>query len=193
MKKILLLFIIFISGCTRYHDLSEITIIKSIGISYNEKYIVYAQIIDSINKEKKPIMKVIKEEGNTFKEAFDNLKNKINKEVYLSHIDLLVLEDNLKYDNYQSIINYFINNDFRNDFYCVFSTNPEELLLKSEYDEIEIYLKTNKNKIIIKTFNDLIKEYIDERKVSLSNINYQDEIIYIENITVKENKYEKEN
>ena len=46
MKKILILLIIFLTGCMKYTDLKELSIIKSIGISYNETYTLYTQIYD---------------------------------------------------------------------------------------------------------------------------------------------------
>ena len=198
MKKILiliLLLVIFTTGCTKYNDLAELTIIKSIGITYDKKYTVYAQIIEYIDKDNKPLMKTINEDGEEIENAFNNLKNKINKDVYLSHIDLLILGNNLTSDNYQSIINYFINNsDFRNDFYCIFSPDVENLLKKSDYDEVEMFLKTNerKNNIIIKNFDNVIKDFIDNEIITLPNITYQEELAYLGNTeySKKENRYE---
>ena len=198
MKKLIIFFILFITGCTRYNDLTNLTIIKSIGIAYHDKYYVYAQIIDHIDDNNKPIMKTIEENGKEINESFNNLKKRINKDTYLSHIDLLVLEDNLKKDNYQSIVNYFIsNNDFRNDFYCIFSDDAKLLLEKSDYDEIEMFLKTNESKerTLIKNFDTIIKEFIDSKTITLPRINYQDEIIYLGNIKYNrsEDNYVKKN
>ena len=39
MKKIFILIIIlFLTGCTKYNDLNELAIIKSIGISHDKDY-----------------------------------------------------------------------------------------------------------------------------------------------------------
>lgn len=193
MKKLIIILILLITGCTKYNDLAELTIIKSIGIDYNENYIVYAQIIDYIDENNKPIMKTIKENGKTINEGFSNLKKRINKEIYLSHIDLLVLGNTLKKENYQNIINYFINNnDFRNDFYCIFSSDIYNLFEKTNYDEIEILLKT-KDKSSIKNFDNVIQEFIDNKTIILPEIIYQHEINYLDNVEYKENSYEKEN
>ena len=179
MKKILLLLIFIITGCTQYNDLKELTIIKSIGINYEDNYHVYAQIIDSIDEQKNPKMKTIESNGKTITESFHNLEKLISKDVFLSHVDLLVLDKDLNSNNYQEIITYFINNNsFRNDFYCVFSSNVKKLLEQSKYDEIEIFLKTNNHKDIIKNFDTVIKEYIDNKTIILSNIDYHNGIKY---------------
>ena len=188
MKRVLLILIIFITGCSKYNDLNELIIIKSISISYNQKYYINAQIIKSIDENNNPKMKIIESSGNTISESFDNLKKLINKKTYLSHIDLMVLNKNLTNNNYDEIINYFIqNNDFRNDFYCIFSTDPKLLLEKTGYDEIEIFLKTSEKnqKITIKIFDDVIKEFIDNSEITLPDITYHNEILYKNNYKYK--------
>ena len=183
MKKLLFL-LLFITGCTKYNDLNSLTIIKSIGISYNNNYHIYAQIIDEINKDNEPKIKIVKEEGKTLEETFNNLHNSISKEIFFSHVDLLVLDNNLKDNNYQEIIKYFTNNNYwRNDFYCIYSPDISKLLEKTEYDEIEMFLKVNKNKnsIPIKLFNDVINDFFDKKEIELPNIIYDNEIKYLGN------------
>ena len=75
MKKIILLFlIIFLTACSKYTDLKDLTIIKSIGIEYTDGYIVYAQIYDEIKKNNDPKTKVIEASGKNINEVFNNLK-----------------------------------------------------------------------------------------------------------------------
>ena len=180
MKKLLFLLILLITGCTEYNDLSELTIIKSIGISYNEEYLIYAQVIDYIDNNNEAHMKVINGKGETLEEGFNNLENEINKEAFFSHVDLLILDNNLNDENYRSIINFFINNNnFRNDFYCVFSSQIYKLLEKSKYDEIDIFLKKNVSNT--KDLNNVLKEYIDNKKIILPNILYNNKISYLGN------------
>ena len=130
MKKILFIIIclLFITGCQKYNELNDLAIIKSIGIKKEENYIIYAEIIDEIDK----IL--------------------LKKKKYLSHINLIILDKNLKDYNYKSIINYFIQHkEFRNDFLVVLSSDIKTILEKSKYDEIEELIMTNKeSKEIIK-------------------------------------------
>ena len=180
MKKIYLLLIILITGCTKYNDLSELTIIKSIGISYDNEYYVYAQIIDDNSDINKPKMQVIEGNGKKIQDAFKNIENLINKDIYLSHVDLLVLDNTLNKENYDNIIDFFINNNhFRNDFYCIFSPNPKNALEKSKYDEIETFLKTKNNNQLMIIFDEIIKEYFNNNTITLPNILYNDTLSYL--------------
>ena len=147
MKKILIIiftifFTIFTTGCKHYTELNDLAIIKSIGITYsNNEYTLYAEIIDEVNEDKLPETKIISEKNKNIKELFNNIKLLVNKEIYLSHIDLLIISETLNNDNYQEIIDYFLNNnDFRNDFLCVFSEKIEDVLKNSKYLIKKIYL-----------------------------------------------------
>ena len=194
MKKILILLIIFLTGCMKYTDLKELSIIKSIGISYNETYTLYTQIYDDIKKDNEPKTKVIKTYGKTIKEVFDNLKLLSDKEIFFSHIDLLVLDKSLTNTNYQEIINYFINNKyFRNDFNVILSEDIYSLLDKTKYNKLEDYINANQEtkKIIKTSFDQLINSYLTNKTFTLSLISYQGNIKYLGNYQYQNNKLER--
>jgi len=182
MKKILLIIIfLLLTGCGKYTDLNNLAIIKSIGISHNDTYTIYAQIIDNITKDNEVQVKVIKSSDSSLDNAIQKIKLQVNKEIYFSHLDLIIFDYNLKNNNYQEIIKYFINNNrFRNDFLCIFSKNIENILANSQYDEIELFLKMNQeNKgTIYKRFEKVIQEYLDNNFFSLSDISYNSEITF---------------
>ena len=184
MKKILLLFLFIITGCTNYTDLKNLSIIKSIGIDYDNSYTIYAQIYDEIKKDEIPKTKVISAKANTLENAFKNLEREANKKIYFSHIDLLVLNTNLTYQ-YKDIISYFLNNnDFRNDYLCIISDNINDLLNNSNYDEIENTIKNNKQVLNI-TFNNLINNYYNHNEFRISKINYNKKIVFAGNHLIK--------
>lgn len=186
MKKLVFLtFILLLTGCNKYTDLESLAIIKSIGISHNEEYTIYAQIIDEITKDREVKMKVIESTDSNLEKAIQNIKNKINKELFMSHIDLLIIDHNLRNNDYQNIIDYFISsNNYRNDFLCVFSKEIQSVLENSKYDEIEKLLETNKESknIIYKNFEEVIREYLDNKYFTLSNITYNKEIVFNGNL-----------
>lgn len=194
MKKILLLLILFLTGCTKYSDLNELAIIKSIGIMHNDEYTLYAEIIEEIDKENNPKMQVIKTNSSNIEQLFANLKLQINKEIYLSHIDLLLLDMNLTNKDYQDIIKYFLsNNELRNDFYCVASKDILNVLEKSKYDEIEELIDTNKESkdIINLTFEELIQSFLDKKTFQISLVDYQDKIVFNGNYQFQNNYLER--
>ena len=193
-KAMFLIIIIFISGCSKYANLSDLAIIKSIGIEYNNGYTLYAEIIDEIDKDNNPKTKIIKVNNKNLSLIFEDLKKVANKEIYLSHIDLIIFDFNLKENNYQEIINYFINNqELRNDFLCILSNDIGKLLNISKYDEIEqIINANNENKQIIKiSFEELIKEYFNKKEFTISLFKTDNQIHYQNNYHFKNNKLER--
>ena len=193
MKKILLLIIFITTGCTQYTDLKDLSIIKSIGIEYHDSYTIYAQVYDVINKNNNPKTKIIKAYGKTIKEAFINLKTISNKILYYSHTDLLIFDTLLQNNNYDEIINYIINNnDFRNDYLVIVSSDVYNTLDNSKYDEIESLIKTNNLTTKINFIN-LINDYINNKAFIISKIDYDNNIVYNGNYKYKNNKLERLN
>ena len=193
MKKILLLIIFITTGCTQYTDLKDLSIIKSIGIEYHDTYTIYAQVYDVINKNNNPTTKIIKAYGKTIKEAFINLKTISNKKLYYSHTDLLIFDTLLQNNNYDEIINYIINNnDFRNDYLVIVSSDVYNTLDNSKYDEIESLIKTNNLTTKINFIN-LINDYINNKAFIISKIDYDNNIVYNGNYKYKNNKLERLN
>lgn len=197
MKKLLFLIsILILTGCSKYSDLNDLAIIKSIGISHNDEYTLYAQIIEEIDKDNYPKMSVIETNAKDINTLFNNIKLLVNKEIFFSHIDLILLDFNLDTSDYQKIINYLLeHNEFRNDYYCVLSKNIKLVLENSKYDEIEELLKTNKeSKNIIKiTFEEVIKAFLDNQSFTLSEVNYQNEILFTGNYQYNNKKFERIN
>ena len=194
MKKIFLLIILLFTGCTKYSDLNDLAIIKSIGISRNNEYTLYAEIIEEIDNND-PKMQVIKTKAKDISTLFKNIKLQVNKEIFLSHIDLILLDFSLKNDDYNEIIHYFLSNkEFRNDFLCIFSSNIEEVLNNSKYDEIEELIITNqesKNVINI-SFEEVIKNFLDKHSFSLSSVIYKNNTItFDDNYTFHDNQIER--
>ena len=194
MKRILIIIIIiFTTSCAKYTDLRDLSIIKSIGISYQDEYIIYAQIYEKITKDNDPIMKLVESKDKDLIKAFNNIKKTSNNEIFFSHIDLLILDTNLQNVNYSDIINYFINNNFRNDYTCILSSNIKELLNNSKYNEIENLLKVNNDvkKIINVTFDEMANNFLEKKEFSLSNLTYKNGVILYDSYHYKNNKLER--
>ncbi len=195
MKKLfLLIFILFITGCMNYTELNDLAIIKSIGIEYNHDYFIYAEIMEDIDKDNIPKTKVIKASGKNMDELFNNIKLLVNKEIYLDHIDLLILDENLNKENFDEIIIYFLNyQELRNDFYTIIGNNIENILNNAKYDEIEKMIINNNLKIIKISFEEIISKYLDHKIFNLSKIIYNDGIQFDGNYQYRNNKLERIN
>jgi len=172
MKKYTLLIIIlfFLNGCS-YIELNDLGIINTIGIEkQNDTYKMYATIIF----EDKDKSKFIELEENSIQKIIDNLKLSLNKKIYLSHLDLLIINDTIKNKELEEIINFFINNnDARNDFLTVFSDNIKDTLSNSTYKEINNLIKINEketSKAIYTTMNDIMNNYYNQEPIYLSKV-----------------------
>ena len=190
MKKILILLILLLTGCNKYTELNELAIIKSIGIEKKDNYTLYAEIITDI-KDNEPITEISKVTDSNINNLFNKIKLQVNKEIYFSHIDLIILDFNLKNNDYDNLIKYFLNHhEFRNDFLTILSSDMKNVLDNSQYDEIENLIITNKESktIIKKTFEKLMQEYLDNKEFTLSNITYQDKVMFNGNYQYKDNE-----
>ena len=191
MKKIIIILILLLlTGCNKYTELNELAIIKSIGISKNDNYTLYAEIITDI-KDNETITEIIEVSDNKIDNLFNKIKLLVNKEIYFSHIDLIILDFNLNNNDYNNLIKYFINHhEFRNDFLTILSSDIKSILDNSKYDEIEELIITNKESkdVIKKTFEELIREYLDNHEFTLSSIKYEDKIIFDGNYHYKNDK-----
>lgn len=195
MKKIIFIICILLcSGCD-YIELNNLSIIKNIGITLEDnEYILYASILDEINEENIPSVKVISIKKETIKECFQELIIRSPKTIHYSHIDLLILGNNLKDNNLEEIFQYFLkNNKFRNDFLTISSSNVEKLIKNTKYNEIEEMIKNNAYSKIIKIdIEEVIKDYLDNNKITLSLFTYdENNLLYKYNIKYQNNQIER--
>lgn len=102
-KKILILLIIielFIIKIPKYEELNNLAIIKEIAIEYKEnKYTIYLKEIIPI-KDNQGInykYKIYKETSSTIKKAYNKIKNKTKKKIYLNKVQKL--KTNIKNTN----------------------------------------------------------------------------------------------
>ena len=196
MKKIffLIIFMLFLTGCNSYNELNQLAIIKSIGIKYDKSYTLYSEIIDEVDKNNNPKTKIISTNGKDIDELFNNIKSIVNKKIHFSHIDLIILDENLNKNNLNDIINYFLNhNEFRNDFLTIISNDINKVLENSKYDEVENIIISNKeSKNIIKiSFEEIISKFLDNKDFILSKIIYKNEIEFDCNYKYINNKFER--
>lgn len=195
-KTIIFLIILLITGCN-YIELNDLSIIKSIAIDYQDnQYLLYAEIIDEINQDNIPKTKIITVNNKSIEKCFKELIIRSNKTIHYSHIDLLILSNNLNNVNLKEIFKYFLNNqNFRNDFMTISSNDVSNLIKNSKYDEIEQLIKNNQHKNLIKIdIEDVIKEYLKNNFILLSSFDYeQNNVLYKYNIKYINNKTERIN
>ena len=147
MKKIFFLVVISIllTGCTAYNDISNIAVVNTIGIEKNDKYKIFVKISAS-NQENEE--KIYTEECKILKECFNNLNTQLMKRLYLTHLDLLILSQNLEKSSYDDIFNFFLSEKTsRNSFTTIITNTIDEKILSYDGKDIinmlSLSIKTN--------------------------------------------------
>lgn len=196
MKKLLIvLIIIIITGCSSYIELNDLAIINSIGIQKDDNnYKISISLLNEVDKDTlEPSLRLIEINNTNLNLAFEELSLNLNKQIYLSHLNLLVIDDSIKNMEIKEIINYFLNNqDARENFLIVFSNKIEEILTNSKFQEINNLVKINQettSKVIYTTMYDLIKNYYDTKSFYLTNIGYNDNLFAKGIIKFSNNNY----
>lgn len=113
--KLLILFLlpIFFTGCINYTELNELGIIESIGIDKDDNnYFVSVTMIDAKkeNDDSDELRISYDVTGKTITEAIQNLYLKSNKKIYLSHVETLLLSEDVAKDDTKNLVDFFLRN-----------------------------------------------------------------------------------
>jgi spore germination protein KC len=199
MKKsiILITIILLITGCYNYRELNDLAIIDALGIDYKDnKFLVTAQILNVEKKETddtKKLIVVYEGEGQSIAEAIRNMSLDDPKEMYLGHLELIILGESLTKDNTNKVFEFLLRDPkLRSEALVVSSLNnsAREILnqkvnsnifpSKSIINSIEVSSKTE-GTVKKQTLEDLIKITLDNKIDSV-----------ITTISIKEEKENKE-
>ena len=197
MKKLLMiiLFIFLVTGCNYIEDLNNLGIINGIGIEIeNNNYKLYASIIEEIN-DNKIKTKIYEATANSLNQAIENLNFSLNKKIYLSHLDLLLINSTIKTKEIEEIINFFLKrSNTREDFLVLYTDNIKSIFEKEDIKNINNLIKINQienNKSINTTMYDVIKNFYERKTIYFSNIKIIDENIKLDGAkSFQNNKYE---
>lgn len=163
----IIIFIFLLIGNNNYKDLNNLAIITNIGIiKNNDKYqIIYQEIIPKISNNKiKNEFKYYTNSSNSLKNAFYNLQEDITKEIYLEHLENIII----KSDDNQIIYNIdnFLKKDLDNFNIILTNNNPKEILkFSNNYKYINSIIPNNTSLRNIK------KAKIDKVNIKLPVVN----------------------
>lgn len=139
MKKVILIIILLMcTGCFDYKEISDLAIVSAIGIDYiDNEYVISMEVLNDQEKESSTTKSFVKTAtAKTLTEAIDKVSDKLPKQSTFSHMNLLILGNNIINNNLEDIIDLFLRNTyFRESFYIIGTTNtPEELLNNTSKD-----------------------------------------------------------
>ena len=123
---ILLVFILLLTGCGNYRELNQIAIITGIGIDKtSDGYEVSALIANSRKnettaKEGESEPTVYSGKGKTLVEAVKMIERKTPKQLYLGHINVVLISESLASEGFLNIADWLLRNpESRKKFYLL--------------------------------------------------------------------------
>ncbi len=192
MKKILLfLAVLLLTGCYDYVELDELKIVSSIIIDYQEdEYIVNLEVLNT-SKNAKQGSYFVEGKGKTLMGALDDTKKSADFEPYYSHMNIVILSEDMANEKFESIYDCFLRNiEIRKDFYLFITDDIEGFLTfesepgKSLGDiakETAIKLIKNNGKYRTCQFREAANNYLRDKDFLLGSINVHDENILLKN------------
>lgn len=133
MKKLLIIPLIFLlTGCWNYRELNQLAITTGIAVDKeNDNYKITIMIANSKKSSSSddsitPSAAVYDGTGQTIYEAFKDTSLSVSKQIYLSHIDVLVLSEEVAKNNLTDVIDFlFRYPQTRNNFYLVLAKDKK--------------------------------------------------------------------
>jgi len=113
-KHLILLITLFLCGCQSNQEINNLSIVNSMGIDIKDnKYIVSIQVLDTSkkdenNQENMEQSLVYTTSGNNISEALNKFFVKTPKKLYLGHLSLVLISEQLAKDNINNITDYFL-------------------------------------------------------------------------------------
>jgi spore germination protein KC len=142
MKKLLIIVVclLLISGCYDYRELNDMSVVDGIYIDYEDnKYNVRLEIVKS-NKGKdgnEIKNEILSGKDKSISKAFNKAIGKSVKEVYLGHVSLLVVSNNLASNGIDDLIDYVLRDiNISNDYMILVSDGNNIFDIKADNESI---------------------------------------------------------
>ena len=189
MKKVILITLLFLlTGCYDYVEINDLVIVTGMLIDYQkDEYVITTQVIENENKSE---IKVFKTKGETIEECLSELSKLSNKDIFISHLKVLILTENTIKSNTQ-YYNYFLRDSkSKMNFYIYYVDD------KYKDDILNIYKDNSGSALYLKNlmeFNNKI--FSSSTPVSFLDLMYRKYEYGINevypNLIIKENNGEK--
>ena len=198
MKKLLLVLLIttFITGCSSYTELNDLGLVSLLGIDYkDDMYQIYVTIMEG-NQDDGTLEKNQKyfySEANTLEEAFQKITLQSDKKIYLSHIDCLLITEELIDNKLKNVLTNFLNNnESRNNFNIVLVKDNLETYFNENItaDKINKLILINSNEsgtITEMDFEIFLKNLLIDSNSSIPTISYNEDNLQVEGFTLIKN------
>lgn len=186
------LFLFFFTGCYNYRELNQLAITSAVGVNKTEdgQFELFIQVMntqkngsDSNSSGDQPKFITYKTKGRTIQEAFRNVVLESPRRLYVNHISLLLISEDVAKEGLHDVLDLFARDtEFRKQFYVLISKNsdtedilttltPLEALnaknIKDSVDADHLYLGS----IVPTTLEEMLGIYLnDYREMALPSI-----------------------
>lgn len=194
MKKIILIIIclLFLTGCYDYQELSDMNIVNGIGIDFkDEEYIVSLETVKSSKGESsnKITTNVISGKDKILANAINQAINNSGKKAYFKHVDLVIISEELAKNGIGDVVDYMLRDvTVSSSFFTVIADDPEKILT-TEIDDNSISnlivdtIRYNVDATQIDNIDLIVSNIINEKKdIALPYIEMKNENVIIDNI-----------
>lgn len=183
MKKLLILLLVLpLTGCYNYNELNNLAIATGFAVDIKDDEYEVTVLISNSQKQGSGDSKssasaaVYRGKGKTIFEAIKDTSLSISKQIYISHIEVLVLSEEVAETKTTEVIDFFFRYpQTRNEFYLVIAEDSNAGDLFDVTTPLETFPSQNISKnleiteklqgyIYTVTFNEFVKDLIEEGK-----------------------------
>ena len=181
--------IILLTGCYNYRDLNDLAIVSGISVAISGSE--YEITIEVVNPKKQtdaassdePDFVIYKSKAASIGEAIRKVNLESPKQLYISHMNLLIIDESIAKEHLADVLDYFARNpEVRNEFYVMIGKDKDILSVTTPLENISAEnildtLKLNGNYLgytNMVTYQDLLYHYLNpylELAISSIDIN----------------------
>ena len=200
MKKIILVvFVLLLSGCYDYNELTDLGIVSSMFVDFNDnEYTVNLEMLYA-NKNITDPSYFISGNGDSFESALQDIYNKTNVYVYLHHMDTVIVSESVAKNKMKNIYDYFLRDpDIRKDSYFVMCKNTDNFVNFKTVDKTSLgesikniikYSEKEKGNYKTSLFSNILNSYLNKETYFLGEIAIEkDRIVLKDSYIVKNDK-----
>lgn len=141
-KKIILLFLLLLTGCYDKKELNDIAIITATEINkIDNEFTVNVQVVNPQSPDKTTNVQapfiMYKGSGRTIHEAYRNIKKQSSRFLYPNHMEILIINEKLAQEDISQIVDFFLRiPDIRTEFNVLIGKKDDILNITSPIDDI---------------------------------------------------------
>lgn len=196
MKKIFILFILLLSGCSDYKELNNLAIVNTIGIDKkNNNYKLCIEVLNTDKENGKN--KIYYSTGKTINEAINKVNNKSPKIIYGGHLDKIIVSKDILNDKKIDLVDSFFRLTEVKDEFDFFVTKDNDAcdivkslskLPNNSSSRLQKNSKENRSTSSYTNIDVFISNYLKTGiDPVISVLNIKDNEVYIDNIAITKN------